>query len=107
MRPPEATARGWLARLLGGLRGTPPPPNADETCERLVGLEPHETPFGVRVRDCRPIAETVISRLDYYVVLPQRKRRGPLIQQFVDWLMAEQAGSAQSLNGLPLPSIAV
>jgi hypothetical protein len=41
------------------------------------------------------------------VVLPQRKRRGALIQQFVDWLMAEQASSAQSLNGLPLPSIAV
>ncbi|MGF0240085.1 choline sulfate utilization transcriptional regulator [Rhodococcus sp. IEGM1300] len=56
---------------------------------------------------CRPIAETVISRLGYYVVLPQRKRRGALIQQFVDWLMAEQASSAQSLNGLPLPSIAV
>ena len=56
---------------------------------------------------CRPIAETVISRLGYYVVLPQRKRRGVLIQQFVDWLMAEQASSAQSLNGLPLPSIAV
>jgi DNA-binding transcriptional LysR family regulator len=56
---------------------------------------------------CRPIAETVISRLGYYVVLPQRKRRGALIQTFVDWLMAEQASSAQSLNGLPLPSIAV
>lgn len=56
---------------------------------------------------CRPIAETVISRLGYYVVLPQRKRRGVLIKQFVDWLMAEQASSAQSLNGLPLPSIAV
>ena len=56
---------------------------------------------------CRPISETVISRLGYYVVLPQRKRRGILIQQFVDWLMAEQEGSAQSLNGLPMPSIAV
>jgi DNA-binding transcriptional LysR family regulator len=56
---------------------------------------------------CRPIAETVISRLGYYVVLPQRKRRGVLIRQFMDWLMAEQANSAQSLNGLPLPSIAV
>jgi putative choline sulfate-utilization transcription factor len=56
---------------------------------------------------CRPIADTIISRLGYYVVLPQRKRRGVLIKQFVDWLMAEQASSAQSLNGLPLPSIAV
>ena len=56
---------------------------------------------------CRPIAETVMSRLGYYVVLPQRKRRGVLIQQFVDWLMAEQSSSAQSLSGLALPSIAV
>ncbi|WP_350600730.1 LysR family transcriptional regulator [Pseudomonas sp. 65/3-MNA-CIBAN-0223] len=55
---------------------------------------------------CRPIAATVISRLGYYVVLPQRKRRGELIQRFVDWLMQEQTRSAQSLNGLPLPSIA-
>ena len=55
---------------------------------------------------CRPIAAAVISRLGYYVVLPQRKRRGELIQRFVDWLMQEQTRSAQSLNGLPLPSIA-
>jgi len=56
---------------------------------------------------CRPIAETILSRLGYYVVLPQRKRRGALIQTFVDWLMAEQASSAESLAGLALPSIAV
>ncbi|WP_149087075.1 choline sulfate utilization transcriptional regulator [Pseudomonas prosekii] len=56
---------------------------------------------------CRPIADTLISRLGYYVVLPQRKRRGELIQQFLDWLMEEQATSAQSLTGLPFPSIAV
>ncbi|VVO99230.1 choline sulfate utilization transcriptional regulator [Pseudomonas fluorescens] len=56
---------------------------------------------------CRPIAETVMSRLGYYVVVPQRKRRGALIQQFVDWLMEEQACSAQSLTGLSFPSIAV
>ena len=55
---------------------------------------------------CRPIAAAVISRLGYYVVLPQRKRRGELIQRFVDWLMQEQTRSAQSLNGLPLASIA-
>lgn len=55
---------------------------------------------------CSPIAATAISRLGYYVVLPQRKRRGELIQRFVDWLMQEQTRSAQSLNGLPLPSIA-
>lgn len=56
---------------------------------------------------CRPIKETALSAYGYYVVLPQRKRRGALIQQFVDWLMAEQAASAESLVGLPLPSIAV
>ncbi|WP_207283867.1 choline sulfate utilization transcriptional regulator [Pseudomonas sp. FW300-N2F2] len=56
---------------------------------------------------CRPIAETVLSRLGYYVVLPQRKRRGGLIRLFVDWLMEEQTNSAESLTGLPLPSIAV
>ncbi|WP_028620356.1 choline sulfate utilization transcriptional regulator [Pseudomonas sp. Ant30-3] len=56
---------------------------------------------------CRPVTDAVISRLGYYVVLPQRKRRGELIQTFLDWLMAEQASSAQSLNGLPLPSVAV
>jgi putative choline sulfate-utilization transcription factor len=56
---------------------------------------------------CRPIEQTVMSNLGYYVVLPQRKRRGVLIQQFVDWLMAEQASSSQSLTGMALPSIAV
>jgi putative choline sulfate-utilization transcription factor len=56
---------------------------------------------------CRPIAQTVMSTLGYYVVLPQRKRRGVLIQQFVDWLMAEQANSSQSLTGMAFPSIAV
>ena len=55
----------------------------------------------------RPIAETAISGFGYYVVLPQRKRRSALIQQFVDWLMSEQASSAESLAGLALPSIAV
>jgi putative choline sulfate-utilization transcription factor len=56
---------------------------------------------------CRPIEQTVMSNLGYYVVLPQRKRRGVLIQQFVDWLMKEQASSSQSLTGIGLPSIAV
>lgn len=39
---------------------------------------------------CRPIARTLISSYGYYVVLPQRKRRGALIRRFVDWLMNEQ-----------------
>jgi len=55
----------------------------------------------------RPIPQTVISTLGYYVVLPQRKRRSVLIQQFVDWLMAEQTNSARTLSGVALPSIAV
>ena len=56
---------------------------------------------------CRPVSDTVISRFGYYVVQPQRKRRGQLVQRFVEWLLAEQASSAQSLTGLALPSIAV
>jgi hypothetical protein len=53
---------GWLTRLFGKLRGAPPSPqNSDATFERLVWLEPHENPFGVRVLDCRPIAETFLS----------------------------------------------
>ncbi|WP_249678695.1 choline sulfate utilization transcriptional regulator [Pseudomonas abieticivorans] len=43
---------------------------------------------------CRPVLETANSPLGYYVVLPQRKRRGPMIQRFVDWLGQEQAADA-------------
>lgn len=56
---------------------------------------------------CRPVADTAISAYGYYVVLPQRKRRVQLVQQFVDWLASEQALSGDSLAGKPLPSIAV
>ena len=56
---------------------------------------------------CRPIKETATSTYAYYVVLPPRKRRGALIQLFVDWLQAEQAVSAESLVGVTLPAIAV
>src|SRR4051812_30086380 len=53
---------GWFARLLGKLRGAPPPPqDSDATFERLVWLEPHENPFGVRLLDCRSITETFLS----------------------------------------------
>jgi len=41
---------------------------------------------------CRPIVETASSALGYYVVLPQRKRRGELIGRFVEWLRGEQSG---------------
>ncbi|WP_263263591.1 LysR family transcriptional regulator [Pseudomonas sp. RIT-PI-S] len=40
---------------------------------------------------CRPITASVRSVLGYHLVLPPRKRRGPMIERFVDWLMAEQA----------------
>ncbi|MDB6049060.1 MAG: gcvA 1 [Pseudomonas sp.] len=56
---------------------------------------------------CRPIADTALSACGYYVVLPQRKRRVQLVQQFVDWLATEQAQSGDLLAGRPLPSIAV
>ncbi|QVI75480.1 choline sulfate utilization transcriptional regulator [Pseudomonas syringae] len=56
---------------------------------------------------CRPIAGAAISGQGYYVVLPQRKRREQIVQQFVDWLASEQALSGVSLAGRPLPSIAV
>jgi len=39
---------------------------------------------------CRPIAEVARSALGYYVVVPQRKRRGVMVGRFVEWLMAEQ-----------------
>ncbi|WP_439884994.1 choline sulfate utilization transcriptional regulator [Pseudomonas syringae] len=56
---------------------------------------------------CRPIAASAVSGYGYYVVLPQRKRRVQIVQQFVDWLASEQALSGVSLAGRPLPSIAV
>jgi hypothetical protein len=30
--------------------------------------------------------------MGYYVVLPQRKRRGEMIDRFVEWLREEQVG---------------
>ncbi|MBI6671521.1 LysR family transcriptional regulator [Pseudomonas syringae] len=56
---------------------------------------------------CRPIAGAAISGQGYYVVLPQRKHRVQIVQQFVDWLASEQVLSGVSLAGRPLPSIAV
>lgn len=53
---------GRLARLFRVLRGKPAPhPNEDASFESLVWLEPSENPFGVRVLDCRPIAESFMS----------------------------------------------
>jgi len=56
---------------------------------------------------CRPIQASAISAYGYYVVLPQRKRRVQIVQQFLDWLKSEQALSGDSLVGKPLPSIAI
>ena len=56
---------------------------------------------------CRPIAATALSGHGYYVVLPQRKRRVQIVQQFVDWLTSEQALSGDNLSGRPLPAIAI
>ncbi|WPO99913.1 LysR family transcriptional regulator [Pseudomonas sp. HR96] len=42
---------------------------------------------------CRPIAESAVSSMGYYVVVPQRKRRGEMIERFLRWIMDEQRGS--------------
>src|SRR5829696_3254530 len=52
---------GFVERLRSWWRGPGPAPGADATFERLPWLEPHESPFGVRVLDCRPVAETFLS----------------------------------------------
>jgi hypothetical protein len=52
---------GWLARLLRRERPAPPGPDADATFERLQWLEGDDSPFGVRVLDCRPVADTFLS----------------------------------------------
>ncbi|MBD1552908.1 choline sulfate utilization transcriptional regulator [Pseudomonas typographi] len=41
---------------------------------------------------CRPTEESARSAMGYYAVLPQRKRRGRMIQRFLDWLVEEQRG---------------
>ena len=41
---------------------------------------------------CRAVEQSARSALGYYVVLPQRKRRGPMIERFVEWLREEQVG---------------
>jgi DNA-binding transcriptional LysR family regulator len=39
---------------------------------------------------CRPLLGSLRSERGYYVVLPPRKRRGALIERFVDWLESER-----------------
>jgi len=40
---------------------------------------------------CRPLEGSLRSARGYYVVLPPRKRRGALIERFVDWLEDERS----------------
>jgi putative choline sulfate-utilization transcription factor len=40
---------------------------------------------------CRPFEGVATSALGYFVVVPQRKRRGQMVQRFVDWVMEEQS----------------
>ncbi|MET3716031.1 MULTISPECIES: choline sulfate utilization transcriptional regulator [Pseudomonas] len=40
---------------------------------------------------CRPFEGAATSALGYFVVVPQRKRRGQMVQRFVDWVMEEQS----------------
>jgi putative choline sulfate-utilization transcription factor len=38
---------------------------------------------------CRPVQEQAISPYGYYALIPERKRRGRLVEQFVGWLQNE------------------
>ncbi len=40
---------------------------------------------------CRPLEGSLRSERGYYAVLPPRKRRGALIERFVDWLEQERS----------------
>jgi putative choline sulfate-utilization transcription factor len=40
---------------------------------------------------CRPVEGSATSALGYYIAVPQRKRRGQMVQRFLDWVMQEQA----------------
>src|SRR5262245_33137257 len=54
---------GFFGRLLSwcfGPRATGSS-NSDASFENLVWLEPHANQFGVKVLDCRPIAQTFLS----------------------------------------------
>ncbi|WNW12629.1 LysR family transcriptional regulator [Pseudomonas sp. DTU_2021_1001937_2_SI_NGA_ILE_001] len=56
---------------------------------------------------CRPLDAVVQSASGYYVVLPPRKRRQQLVEQFVEWLANEQARSRGASPQRPLPPLAV
>lgn len=53
---------GWFQNLFAKIHGiSPPPSQSSDAFDSLVWLEPHENPFGVRVLDCRPVAQTFLS----------------------------------------------
>jgi hypothetical protein len=52
---------GILSRLLSWIHPQVKSASSDETFERLVWLDAGDSPFNVRVLDCRPVAETFIS----------------------------------------------
>jgi putative choline sulfate-utilization transcription factor len=39
---------------------------------------------------CRPIGESALSPMGYYVVVPQRKRRSEVVERFLHWLLDER-----------------
>jgi hypothetical protein len=52
---------GLLSKLRSLFHKPPAKRNTTSALERLAWLESHENPFGVRVLDCRPVAETFLS----------------------------------------------
>ncbi|WP_376748359.1 MULTISPECIES: choline sulfate utilization transcriptional regulator [Pseudomonas] len=47
---------------------------------------------------CRPIAECATSAYGYHALIPERKRRGRLVEQFVGWLHNEINGETLALD---------
>lgn len=47
---------------------------------------------------CRPIAECATSAYGYHALIPERKRRGRLVEQFVGWLHNEINGETLVLD---------
>ncbi|TWI57554.1 putative choline sulfate-utilization transcription factor [Pseudomonas duriflava] len=51
---------------------------------------------------CRPIQESATSAYGYYALLPERKRRGRLIERFVGWLHDELNGRGAEIERIKL-----
>jgi hypothetical protein len=52
---------GFFQKLRSWFGGSTTPRDPDTAFEQLPWLEPHENPFGVRLLDCRPVAESFLS----------------------------------------------